>query len=159
MCVCDSCSSDRLSAILSFCLSRTGLRQSVAGPKYTWCLTSTETIRFIKDSKKVGGRVGGGGMEVGGEEVYVPILHFHYQNDSCNKMGSDESHFNFLIVRDKVTRQCPQAKTLGKKGEPKRIRSEVSVYQPNALPLGQTGCKSCRDVYLKGGHGQCLGCY
>ena len=32
-------------------------------------------------------------------------LHCHHQNDSCIKMGSDESHFNVsLIVRDKVTR-------------------------------------------------------
>ena len=22
-------------------------------------------------------------------------LHCHHQNDSCNKMGNDESHFNF----------------------------------------------------------------
>ena len=35
--------------------------------------------------------------------------HCHHQNDSCIKIGSDESHFNVsLIVRDKVTRQCPQ---------------------------------------------------
>ena len=33
-------------------------------------------------------------------------LHCHHQNDSCIKMGSDESHFNVsLIVRDKVARQ------------------------------------------------------
>ena len=32
-------------------------------------------------------------------------LHCHHQNDSCIKMGSDESHFNVsLIVRDKVIR-------------------------------------------------------
>ena len=31
---------------------------------------------------------------------------------TCIKMGSDESHFNVsLIVRDKVTRQCPQTTT------------------------------------------------
>ena len=36
-------------------------------------------------------------------------LHCHHQNDSCIKMGSDESLFNVsLIVRNKVTRQCPQ---------------------------------------------------
>ena len=36
-------------------------------------------------------------------------LHCHHQNDFCIKMGSDESHFNvWLIVRDKVTRQCAQ---------------------------------------------------
>ena len=35
-------------------------------------------------------------------------LHCHHRNDSCIKMGSDESHFNVsLIVKDKVTRQCP----------------------------------------------------
>ena len=56
-------------------------------------------------------------------------------------MGSDESHFTVLfIVRDKVTRQCPQTTTFEEKPEPKRNRTEVpSAFQPNALPLGQTG--------------------
>ena len=41
-------------------------------------------------------------------------------------MGRDESPFNVsLIVRDKVTRQCPQTTTFEEKGEPKRIRTEV----------------------------------
>ena len=41
-------------------------------------------------------------------------------------MGSDENHFNVpLIVRDKVTRQCPQTTTLEEEREPKRIRPEV----------------------------------
>ena len=36
-------------------------------------------------------------------------LHSHHQNDFCIKVGSDESHFNVsLIVRDKITRQCPE---------------------------------------------------
>ena len=40
---------------------------------------------------------------------------------TCIKTGSDESHFNVsLIVRDKVTRQCPQTTTVEEKGEPKR---------------------------------------
>ena len=76
-------------------------------------------------------------------------------------MGSNESHFNVSlnvrvsnlvftpsqplrlyqgeIVRDKVSRQCPQTTNFEEKGEPKRIRTEVSAYQPHALPLGQTG--------------------
>ena len=56
-------------------------------------------------------------------------------------MGSDESHFNVsLTVRDKVTRQCPDTTIFEDKGEPKRIRTEVpSAYQPDTLPLGQTG--------------------
>ena len=41
-------------------------------------------------------------------------------------MGSDESHFNVsLIVRDKVTRQCPQTTTFEEKGELKRIQTKV----------------------------------
>ena len=49
-------------------------------------------------------------------------LHCHHQNDPCIKMGGDESHFNAsLIVRDEITRQCPQTTTFKEKGEPKRI--------------------------------------
>jgi len=36
-----------------------------------------------------------GGMKVGGErEIIYLLLHCHYQNDFCIKVGSDESHFN-----------------------------------------------------------------
>ena len=38
------------------------------------------------------------------EIIIYLSLHYHPQNDSCIKMGSDKSHFNVsLIVRDKVT--------------------------------------------------------
>ena len=48
----------------------------------------------------------------GKKEIIYLSLHCHYQNDSCIKMGSDESHFNVsLIVRDRVTRQYPQNTT------------------------------------------------
>ena len=56
-------------------------------------------------------------------------LHRHHQNDFCIKMDSDESHFNVsLIVRDKVTRQCPQTTTFEEKGELKRIRTEIRLF-------------------------------
>ena len=47
-------------------------------------------------------------MGAGGGGIYLS-LHCHHQNDSCIKMGRDESHsVNVsLIVRDKVTKQCP----------------------------------------------------
>ena len=64
----------------------------------------TETTRLIRDGVK-GGR-GDVGERV--REIIYLSLHCHHQNDFCIKMGSDESHFNVsLIVRDKVTRQCP----------------------------------------------------
>ena len=55
---------------------------------------------------------------------------------TCIKMGSDESPFNVsLIVRDKVTRQCPQTTTFEEKGEPKRYRTEILplTARPNRL--------------------------
>ena len=69
-------------------------------------------------------------MEVGEEGIlYTYRYTCNHKNDSCIKMGSDESHFNVsLIVRDKVTRQCPQMTTFEEKGQPKRIRTEVSPH-------------------------------
>ena len=88
-------------------------------------------------------------MEVGGDGDYIymymyiciyPSLHCHHQNDSCLMTGSEESHINVsLTVRNKVTRQCPQTTAFEEKGEPKRFGPGPSAYQPNALPLGQTG--------------------
>ena len=67
-------------------------------------------------------------MEVGEREIIYLSLHSHHQNDFCIKMGSDESHFNVsLIVRDKVTGQCPQTTAFEDKGEPKQIRTEVPL--------------------------------
>ena len=46
------------------------------------------------------------------EIIYIS-LHCRHQNDSCIKMGGDESHFNVsLIVRDEATRPCPQTTIL-----------------------------------------------
>ena len=71
---------------------------------------STETIRLIRDGEDAG--MGGGD---------ISTLHCHHQNDSCVEMGSDESYFNVpLIVRDKVTRQCPQVTTFLKRKEGRR---------------------------------------
>ena len=81
---------------------------------------STATIRLIRDGEK-------GVMEVEGEVNYI-LITCHHQNDSCNKMGSDESHFNVsVIVSYEVTRQCPQTTTFEEKGEPNRIRTAVPL--------------------------------
>ena len=49
------------------------------------------TVRLIRDGEKGGGAEY---MEVGKREIIYLSLHCHHQNDSCIKMGSDESHFN-----------------------------------------------------------------
>ena len=55
-------------------------------------------------------------------------LHCHHQNDSCIKMGSDESHFNVSVGSDgqshKVT-VSTNHNLFEEKGEPKRYRTEV----------------------------------
>ena len=53
---------------------------------------NVKTIRLIRDGEKGGRGYGGGGL--GGREIIYLSLHCHHQNDSCIKMGSDESHFN-----------------------------------------------------------------
>ena len=90
----------------------------------TWCLTSTETVRLIRDGENGEGRGYGGG---GRGRVYT----YRYTvttRMTCIKMGSDESHFNVSsIVRGKVIRQYPQTATFEVKGEPKQIRTEVPL--------------------------------
>ena len=49
-------------------------------------LTSTETIRLIRDGEK---------WRWGKREIIYLSLHCHHQNDSCIKMGRDERHLMF----------------------------------------------------------------
>ena len=87
-------------------------------------------MRLIRDGEKGGRGEGGKGVRRWGErEITYLSLHCHHQNDSCIKMGIDESHFNVslilrnkvtnvsLILRNKVTRQCPQTTTFLKRKE------------------------------------------
>ena len=71
---------------------------------------------------------GGEGVNEGGGRgrlLYLS-LHCHHQNDPCIKMGSDDSLFNVsLIVRDEVTRQCPETTIFEEKGDTKRILTEI----------------------------------
>ena len=83
--------------------------------------TSTETIKLIGD---------GGDRRWGKREIIYLSLHCYHQNDSCIKMGSDDSHhFNVsLNVRDTVTRQCPHTTTFfEEKGETKRNQAEAHL--------------------------------
>ena len=69
-------------------------------------------------------------------------LHCHHQNDSYIKTGNDESHINLsLIVRDKVTKQCPQTTSfLKRKRRAEAVSNRgTSAFQPNVLQLGQSG--------------------
>ena len=57
-------------------------------------------------------------MEVGGRGRLYTYRYTVTTRMTYIKMGSDESHFNVsLIVRDKVTRQCPETTTFLKRKE------------------------------------------
>ena len=63
-------------------------------------------------------------------------LHCHHQNDSCTKMGSDESQFNnyFIDHEDKVARQYPQATPFEERREPKMTRTDVLLLLTSLTP-------------------------
>ena len=85
-------------------------------------------INVHRNHKAYKGR-GEGGMEVGvrGREIIYLSLHCHHQNDSCIKMGSDESHFNVSIGSDGQSHKTVSTNhnLFEEKGEPKRYRIEV----------------------------------
>ena len=60
--------------------------------KSTWCLASTETIRFIRDGEK--GREGRG-CGGGGKGRLYTYRYTVTTRMTCIKVGSDESHLNF----------------------------------------------------------------
>ena len=66
-------------------------------------------------------------MEVGEREIIYLSLHCHHQNDSCIKMGSDESHFNLSVGSDGQSRKIVSTNhnLFEEKGEPKWYQTEV----------------------------------
>ena len=83
-------------------------------------------------------------MEWGEREIIYLSLNCHHQNDFCIKMGSDESHFNVSVGSDGQSHKTVstnhnlfwrerRAEAVSNRGP--------SAYQPNALPLGQTGSR------------------
>ena len=72
---------------------------------------------------------GGGGTEEGGEIIQLS-LHRHHLNDSCIKMGSDESHFNFSVGSDGQSH-----KTVSTNHNLSEEKAEPKRYRTDALPL------------------------
>ena len=67
-------------------------------------------------------------MDVGGDwEIIYLSLYCHRQNDSCIKMGSDESHFNVSVGSDGQSHKTVSTNhnLFEEKRESKRYRTEV----------------------------------
>ena len=80
-------------------------------------------MRLIRDGEKGGSGYGGGGKR----EIIYLSLHCHHQNDSCIKMGSNESHFNVYVGSDGQSHKTVSTNhnLSEEKAEPKQIRTEV----------------------------------
>ena len=80
-------------------------------------------------------------MEVGEREIMYLSLHCHHQNDFCIKMGSDESHFNVSVGSDGQShKKVSTNHNFWRERRAEAVSNRgPSAYQPNALPLGQTG--------------------
>ena len=67
------------------------------------------------------------GTEVGEREIIYLSLRCHHQNDSCIKMGNNESHFNVLVESDRQSHRIVSTNhnLFEEKGEPKWYRTEV----------------------------------
>ena len=83
-------------------------------------------MRLIRDGEK-----GGKGVWRWGEReiIYLP-LHCHHQNDSCIKMGSNESHFNLSVGSDGQSH-----KTMSTNHNLSEEKGEPNRYRPEVLPL------------------------
>ena len=81
-------------------------------------------MRLIRDGENGAGE---GVWSWGKSEVICLSLHCHHQNDSCIKMGSDESHFNVSVGIDGQSHKTVSTNhnLSEEKGEPKRYRTEV----------------------------------
>ena len=90
-------------------------------------------------------------MRWGKREIINLSLHCHHQNDSCIKMGSDESHFNVSVgISDEQSHRTVSTNRslFENKGEPKRYRTEVLPPYRWAKPA-HIHCKASRM-----GHGR-----
>ena len=78
-------------------------------------------------------------MRWGKREIIYLSLHCHHQNDSCIKMGRNQSHFNVSVGSDGQSRKTVSTNhnLSEEKGEPKRYRTEVlrlTAYRLTARP-------------------------
>ena len=75
-------------------------------------------MRLIRDGENGGEEVW---RWVKRESIYLS-LHCHHQDDSCIKMGSDESHFNVSVGSHGQSHKTVSTNhnLSGEKGEPKR---------------------------------------
>ena len=70
------------------------------------------------------------------------LLHCHHQNDFCIKVGSDESHFNVSVGSTKSQDNAHKPQPFRRERRAETVSNRgPSAFQPDAIPLGQTGSR------------------
>ena len=86
-------------------------------------------------------------MEVGGEGNYIPIATLSPPKSSALRWAAMRAIRCFIIVRDKRSQDSVHRPQLLKRKESRSgFNRDPSAYQPDALPLGQTG--SPRGIWV-----------
>ena len=87
-------------------------------------------------------------MDWGERGIIYLSLHCHHQNDSCIKMGSDESHFNVSVGSDRQSHKTVSTNhnLFEEKGEPKRYRTEV-LPLTSLTPYRKAKRAHCAELY------------
>ena len=94
-------------------------------------------MRLIRDGEK-----GGKGVWRWGErEIMYLSLHCHHHNDSCIKIGSDESHFNVSVGSDGQSHKTVSTnhnlfEEKGGEGERERENSNLKILFYKDCSLG-----------------------
>ena len=89
-------------------------------------------------------------MEVGEEGDYILSIHCHHQNDSCIKIGSDESRFNVSVGSDGRSHKTVSTNhnLFKEKGEAEACKALVVFcqlcYRSDSVDLG--GWSHCLQV-------------
>ena len=114
--------------------------------KRTWCSTSTETMRLIRDGEKGGRGYGGGGSG----KLYTYRYTVTTRMTSALRWAAMRA---ILMFHNCEGRQSHKAVSIDhnfwreRRAEADSTRGP-SAYQPNALPLGQTGSRERRKAGL-----------
>jgi len=89
-------------------------------------------------------------MEVGGRGRVYTYRYIVTTRMTCIKIGSDESHFNVsVVVRNKVTRPCPQTTTILKRKE-SRSGIEPRSFRLPAYRLAARPNRLCWEPGMSG---------
>ena len=106
----------------------------------TWCLTSSETMRLIRDGEKGGGGYGGGRRG----RLHTYCYTVTTRMTSALKWAAMRAILMFLNCEGQSHKTLSTDHNFWRERRAEADSNQgPSAHQPNALPLGQTGSQCC----------------